>query len=163
MKNQNAFKRILFHSLFAGFFLLCFGLISSCAIKKKSSDYVLKKLSEERNGISAQMTFPVFFDYDDLSRTVEAFVAYDYDSFKKDVQEKNRGVEKGSKGGGLYEYKLLAEPRISEEYICVEITVLKKMSAESESEKTQKIFLYSISSGTFLNASELESLPEVGL
>ena len=137
--------------------ILFLGFFFSCATKKKSTDFVLKNLGENRNGISAEIVFPVFRDFSDLNRTVEAFVAYDYDSFKKDVQEKNETLKNI---GGLSEYKLFSEPTVSDEVIRVTITVLKKMCGESELEKTQKIFLYRISSGAFLNDSEMESLPE---
>lgn len=129
----------------------------SCATKKKSSDFVLKNLGENRNGIYAEIVFPVFRDFPDLSRTVEAFVAYDYDSFKKDVQEKNAGLKND---GGLSEYKLLGEPTVDDEVIRVTITVVKKMSGENTEEKNQRTFLYGISGGRFLSEEEAESLQD---
>ncbi len=137
--------------------ILCAFLICSCAGRKKKSDFVIKDLSENRNGISAHIAFPVFPDYTELSRVIESFVAYDYDSFKKDVKEKNPGVEKD---GEFSEYRLMGDPRVNEEYIFVEICVSKKIRGESESTKEQKIFLYRISDGAFLSAEEIDALPD---
>ena len=98
-------RKKLFFNLCRVCLILSLGFFFSCATKKKSTDFVLKKLSENRNGISAEIVFPVFRDFSDLNRTVEAFVAYDYDSFKKDVQEKNETLKNI---GGLSEYKLFS-------------------------------------------------------
>lgn len=118
---------------------------------------MLKNLGENRNGISAEIVFPVFRDFPDLNRTVEAFVAYNYDSFKKDVQEKNARLKND---GVLSEYKLLGEPRVNGEYIFVEINVFKKMCDGSDGTRERKIFLYKISDGAFLSSDEIDGLPD---
>jgi len=150
-------RKNLFLNFCRACLILSLGFFFSCATKKKSTDFVLKNLGENRNGISAEIVFPVFRDFPDLNRTVEAFVAYDYDSFKKDVQEKNAGLKND---GVLSEYKLLGEPRVNGEYIFVEINVFKKMCDGSDGTRERKIFLYRISDGAFLSADEIDSLPD---
>ena len=150
-------RKKLFFNLCRVCLILSLGFFCSCATQKKSTDFVLKNLGESRNGISAEIVFPVFRDFPDLSRTIEAFAAYDYDSFKKDVQEKNAASKND---GGLSEYKLLGEPRVNGEYIFVEINVFKKMCDGSDGTRERKIFLYKISDGAFLNSDEIDGLPD---